>query len=164
MIRFGLALAGLVVVLDQLTKWWMVAVVLDPPLPVLPFLNLVLVHNRGASFGILNNDSVWVPWLLTGFAAVISVALVVWLARASGRWLGTAIGLILGGAVGNMIDRVRLGAVVDFIDVFAGRYHWPAFNVADSAITLGVVALLIDSLIVRGSDRTVSVDRGENHG
>ncbi len=151
MMRFGLILAGSVVVLDQLTKWVIVVQVMDPPrvIPVLPFFNLVLVHNRGASFGILNMGAAWVPWLLSVVAVVIAGVLLVWLRRAETRLLAASLGLIIGGATGNVIDRIAHGAVVDFLDIFAGRYHWPAFNVADSAITVGVVILLIDALIPR---------------
>jgi signal peptidase II len=88
----------------------------------------------------------WMPWLLLGFALAVAGGLGVWLMRARNRWLGAGLGLVIGGAIGNAIDRVRLGAVVDFLDVHAAGYHWPAFNVADSAITVGVLLLLFDSL------------------
>lgn len=151
MMRFGLTLAGLAVVLDQLTKWVILAQVMDPPrvIPVLPFFNLVLVHNRGASFGILNINAAWVPWLLTSIAVIVAGVLLVWLRRAETRLLAASLGLIVGGAAGNVIDRIAYGAVVDFLDIYAGRYHWPAFNVADSAIAVGVAILLIDALISR---------------
>ena len=147
--RLGLLLAFVVVVLDQLSKWLIIAVVMDPPrtIVVAPFFNIVMVWNRGASFGLLNAQSPWIPWVLSLIALAVSAGLVVWLTRAEGRWLAAGLGLIIGGAIGNLIDRARFGAVADFLDFFVGRYHWPAFNVADTGITVGVAILLIDALI-----------------
>ena len=158
MMRFGLALAALVAVLDQLSKWWIVAVVMAPPriVPVTPFFNVVMVWNRGASFGLFATGSPWGPWLLSALAVAVSIALVMWLRKAEHRWLAAGIGLIVGGAVGNVIDRARFGAVIDFLDVFAGSYHWPAFNLADSAITVGAGILLFDALI--GERRRLKLD------
>jgi signal peptidase II len=146
--RLGLLLAVAVLVLDQLSKWWIMTVVMAPPKPVVlaPFFNIVLVFNRGVSFGMFGAAPHWMPWLLLGFALAVAGGLGVWLMRARNRWLGAGLGLVIGGAIGNAIDRVRLGAVVDFLDVHAAGYHWPAFNVADSAITVGVLLLLFDSL------------------
>jgi signal peptidase II len=147
--RFGASIAVLTVVLDQLSKWLMLEVVFAERsfIPVTGFFNLARVHNRGASFGMFALSEAWGPWLLSGIAVAISVVLAVWLWRAHGRWLATSIGLILGGAVGNLIDRTRYGAVTDFLDFYVGTYHWPAFNLADSAITVGVVMLVFESLI-----------------
>ncbi|MGI9386013.1 MAG: signal peptidase II [Methyloligellaceae bacterium] len=157
MMRFGLILAGLIVILDQFTKEWVVRA-LDSPgcaegaenfyrgTVVTDFFNIVVVCNRGISFGLFNAGSPWVPILLVGLAGVISVFLIVWLRRAEIQLVAAAIGLILGGAIGNVIDRIRYGAVVDFLDFHAFGYHWPAFNVADSAITIGVVLIIIDGL------------------
>ena len=153
MMRLGLLLAVAIAALDQLSKWAVLDLFMDPPrvIKLLPFLDLVLVYNRGASFGILNMSAEWVPWLLTAIAAIVVVVLVVWLRRSDTRYLAAALGLIIGGAVGNGIDRVlrERHAVVDFIDIYVGTYHWPAFNVADSAIVVGVIILLIDGLIIR---------------
>ena len=148
MLRLGLLVALPVVVLDQLTKWWVLADLMNPPaaIEVTPFFNLVLVWNRGVSFGLFDNDSPWGPVLLAGLALAISVVLLVWLTRAGSRLSAIAIGIVLGGAIGNVIDRVRFGAVVDFLDFHALGYHWPAFNVADSAISIGVGLLLYDGL------------------
>ncbi len=161
MTRLGLVLALLVAVLDQIGKWWILGYVMNPPtvIPVTPFFNLVLVWNRGVSFGILNQESTWIPWLLSAVAAAICAALLVWLRRAEGRWLAAALGLIIGGALGNLVDRLRFGAVVDFLDVHAGGYHWPAFNVADAAITVGVGILLIDALIAPRDGRKLGTPR-----
>lgn len=161
MTRLGVVLALLITVLDQISKWWILADVMNPPtvIPVTPFFNLVLVWNRGVSFGILNQSSVWIPWLLSALAAAICVGLFIWLRRAESRCLAVALGLIIGGALGNLVDRVRFGAVVDFLDVHAGGYHWPAFNVADAAITIGVGVLLIDSLITGREERKVDAQQ-----
>lgn len=152
-LRLGLLLAVLIAALDQFSKWAVLDLLMDPPrvIKLTPFLDLVLVYNRGASFGILNMSAAWVPWLLTGIAAVVVAALIVWLRRAETGILAAALGLIIGGAMGNGIDRVArdIHAVVDFIDVYIGAYHWPAFNVADSAIVVGVAILLWDGLIIR---------------
>lgn len=155
-LRLGLAAAVVLFVVDQASKWLIVGVVMQPPriIEVTPFFNLVMAWNRGVSFGLFASDSTLAPWLLTALALAIAVALVVWLARAETRLQAFAIGLIIGGALGNVIDRVRFGAVADFLDFHAAGYHWPAFNAADSAITVGVVLLLYDALFAgRGSNK-----------
>jgi signal peptidase II len=147
-LRLGLPLAALIVVLDQLSKWWIVEVVMQPPrvIPVLPFFNIVMGWNRGVSFGLFNEKSVLSQWFLPVLALVIVAALVVWLYRSEHRYTAVALGLVIGGALGNVIDRLHYGAVADFLDVHAFGYHWPAFNVADSAITVGAVMLVLESL------------------
>ena len=157
MTQLGIALSLLIASLDQISKWWILAEVMSPPdiITVTPNLNLVLVWNRGVSFGILNQGWAWVPWFLSALTAAISFGLFIWLCRAQSRWLGAALGLIIGGALGNLVDRLRFGAVVDFLDFHVGVYHWPAFNVADSAITVGVGMLLIDTLITGRQERNV---------
>ncbi|MEQ8505069.1 MAG: signal peptidase II [Rhodospirillales bacterium] len=149
--RQGLGLAVLVIVLDQLSKWWILTDIMNPPrvIEVLPFANIVLVWNRGVSFGLFNTASDYGPWILSGLAIAISIVLLIWLWRGTERIVGLGIGLILGGAIGNVIDRLIHGAVVDFVDLHAGGAHWPAFNVADSAITVGAVLLVLDSLFHR---------------
>lgn len=148
MLRLGLLIAVPIMVFDRLTKWWVLADLMDPPqaVAVTSFFNLVLVWNRGVSFGLFDSDSHWGPIVLSAFALTISVVLVVWLRRVGSRLPAVAIGMVLGGAIGNVIDRVRFGAVVDFLDFHAFGYHWPAFNVADSAISIGVGLLLYDGL------------------
>jgi signal peptidase II len=144
---FGLAAA--VIALDQLTKWWaLVTLVPHRPVEVLPFFNLTLVFNRGAAFSFLAGAGGWQKLFFIGLALVISAILAVWLARSAWRqrWLAAGIALILGGAIGNVIDRIRYGHVVDFLDLHAAGWHWPAFNVADSAITVGAIMLLLVSL------------------
>ncbi len=148
MLRLGLLVALPVILLDQLTKWWILTDLLYPPktLTVTGFFNLVLVWNRGVSFGMFDSHSRWGPILLIALALVISVALLIWLWRVENRLVAVAIGMVLGGALGNVIDRFRFQAVVDFLDFHAFGYHWPAFNVADSAISIGVGLLLYDAL------------------
>ena len=142
-------LSLLVVVLDQVTKWFAVGL-LDPfrPVPLVPLLNFTLMYNEGAAFSFLSSAGGWQRWFFAVFALVMTVVLVVWLLRLKPheRLTAMALSLVAGGAVGNLIDRVLTGRVVDFIDFYVGDWHWPAFNVADSAITLGVVLLLLTSL------------------
>jgi len=148
--RFGLALAGLVLLLDQLTKWWVLEVIdLDRigQVVVAPFFNLTMVWNRGVTFGLLGSDLWFKPLLLGGLALVIAALLLRWLARAESWRIAWGLGLVLGGAVGNVIDRARFGAVVDFVHLHAAGYHWYVFNLADSAIVCGVGLLLLDALI-----------------
>jgi len=126
----------------------MVEIVMKPPhvIEVTSFFNLVMGWNRGISFGFFNNDSPLNSWVLPLVTLLIVCFLVVWLARAGGVMICMSLGLIIGGALGNLIDRLRYGAVADFLDFHAFGYHWPAFNVADSAITVGACMLVWDSL------------------
>ena len=151
-LRLGLVVAILVIVFDQATKWWIMAMVMQPPriIPVTPFFNLVTVWNRGISFGLFDGDSAVNVWVLPLVALAIVAALVAWLRRVQGVWLASAIGLVIGGALGNVVDRLRFGAVADFLDFHVAGYHWPAFNVADSGITVGVTMLVLDSLFLGG--------------
>lgn len=138
----------LILVLDFLTKQWALARLTDQGfIEVTGFFNLVLVWNRGVSFGMFQAGSEEGRWLLVGVALVVSAVLVIWLWRERRSLPRLAIWLILAGALGNVVDRVRYGAVVDFLDFHAFGYHWPAFNVADSAIVVGAVALVGDSLL-----------------
>ena len=149
--RKGLGLAALVLSLDQVTKWWILDVIMQLPrvIPVTPFFNLVMWWNRGISFGFLDSSTTTGPWLLSLVALAITAVLVVWLYRAERLGVALGIGLIIGGALGNLVDRARWGAVLDFLDFYAGDYHWPAFNVADSGITVGAAVLILDSLFHR---------------
>ena len=151
-LRNGLSLAALVILLDQLVKYWITNIIMLPPriIPVTPFFNLVLGHNRGVSFGFFDGNSPLNQWLLSLVALAITATLVIWLARTDKPWVAVALGLIIGGAIGNVIDRLADGAVVDFLDFHWGEHHWPAFNVADTGITMGAAALILDSLFVRG--------------
>ena len=144
--RRWLWLSVIVVVSDQLSKglvtFWLE---LGDRVPVLPGVDLVMVHNTGAAFSMLAEMGGWQRWFLLAAAAAICLFLLQWLRRLTpGENMEAAgIALIIGGAVGNMIDRAWLGYVVDFIDVYYGRYHWPAFNVADGAITSGALTMII---------------------
>ena len=148
-------LSVLILLLDQITKWLVLAA-LRPyeVLPLAPNINLTLMFNTGAAFSFLSDAGGWQRWIFAGFALAVTLALVVWLLRLKPQehWLAAALALIVGGAVGNLVDRLLLGPVVDFIQVylpflpFAIFNPWPAFNVADSAITVGVVLLLVESL------------------
>ncbi len=154
--RLGLyayALAAAVLVIDQLSKLWVLNV-LDLPskgqIPVLSFFRLTMVMNQGVSFGLLRADGPVGRWLLVGAALAVVVALIIWVRKADRRLFATALGLIIGGALGNnLIDRARIGEVVDFLD-FSGLYFPWVFNIADSAISIGVVLLLIDSFAPQG--------------
>ena len=144
----GLLLAAVAVALDQWSKWLILAKMLTPGAPaieVAPFLNIVIVWNYGISFGMLAGQHQ--PVLLTLMSAAIVCILLVWLYRNASPLVACALGFVIGGAIGNMIDRLRFGAVVDFLDAHAGPYHWPAFNIADSSIFIGVVLLGVSSML-----------------
>lgn len=161
--RPGLILAALIIVFDQLTKWWVVEKlmrpegVLDTPfysptrLEILPVFDLVMAWNRGVSFGIFNNDGRWNAIGLSVLSVAISIGLLAWMRNAHSRLVALALGGIVGGALGNVVDRIRWGAVADFLDVHVMGYHWPAFNLADSAISVGAVLLVLDALFTKSS-------------
>lgn len=155
----GIATALLVLAADQGSKWW-VRDVLDLPalgsVPVLPVLNLTMVWNRGVTFGLLNSLGPWsTPVLAIGALAVV-VALGVWLRRSDRALVAVSVGAIAGGAVGNVIDRLRFGAVVDFIHAHAFGWSWYVFNVADAAIVCGVAALVLDGLRAPPADHNLA--------
>jgi lipoprotein signal peptidase len=150
--RIGLLIAVIVLVLDQASKWWVLEVLNLPALrqvALLPVLSLTMVWNQGVTFGLLSGFGDWGYLVLAGVSLVVVAALGVWLRRAETRLVAIAIGSIVGGAIGNVIDRLRFGAVVDFIhahvDTPWGELSWYVFNVADAAIVCGVVVLIIDS-------------------
>ncbi|MEQ8653685.1 MAG: signal peptidase II [Kiloniellales bacterium] len=152
MLRPILLIALLVLILDQASKWVILLKVMDPPrvIEVTGFFNLVLAWNRGVSFGLFTNDSPYGPYLLAGIALVIATGVLLW-SRNQRQFLPVlAAGMIVGGAIGNLIDRLVHGAVVDFLDFHVGGFHWPAFNVADCGIVVGVGFLLYDSLFRSG--------------
>ena len=142
----GLGVAVAVLIVDQLAKRAVVEM-LDPyqPLALLPVLNLTLAFNPGAAFSLLADGGGWQRWALAAVALAVSAYLVHWLKTlpAVDRLQAIGLGGILGGALGNMVDRLWLGAVIDFIDLHVAGWHWPAFNVADSAITVGVGAVVV---------------------
>lgn len=140
-------LAALALILDQITKVWVVNAIAPYAeiIPVTGFFNLVHVHNTGAAFSLFADQPGWQRFFFLGVALVASGVIFFLLRKTQGRAVFcSALALILGGAVGNVIDRLLYGHVIDFLDVYAGAWHWPAFNVADSAITLGAVLLIWD--------------------
>ena len=143
-----LLLAILVIVLDQYSKWLVLQhFELYQTLRLTSWFNLTLAYNTGAAFSFLNDAGGWQRWLFVVLAVIISGVLLVWLRRAQQlRLQALALALVIGGAIGNVIDRVRLGYVIDFIDWHYRDWHWPVFNIADSAISVGVVLLIVDSL------------------
>ena len=148
-----LLLLLLLLVLDQLTKQFALdaAIGTAPQLitRILPFFNIVLVWNSGVSFGMFSDFAQWMPFVLIVATGLMTVALAVWFWRASDTLTLCALACIMSGATGNIIDRIRFGAVVDFLDFHAFGYHWPAFNVADSSIFIGVMLLIWESLTTK---------------
>lgn len=151
LMRLGLLAAVSWFVVDQATKWWIMNYVMVPPrvIPVTDFFNIVLGRNTGVSFGLLGGLS---QWLLVALASVVLVMLLIWMSRATSRLVGLAAGFIAGGAIGNMVDRLRLGGVTDFLDFYLGEWHWPAFNMADVGIVCGAGLLLAESVISERRD------------
>ena len=158
-LRIGLVVAALLLAIDQASKWWILEELRLPELgqvPVLtlgPFgLDLSMVWNRGVTFGLLSGDGPWNHLILALIAAGIAVFLLRWLARAETRMVAVALGAVIGGAIGNVADRLRFGAVVDFVDAHAWGWHWYVFNVADAGIVCGVAALIADALFRRAPE------------
>ena len=148
MAKTGYLIAVPVILFDQITKWWILASIMQPPrtIPLTAFFNLVLAWNNGISFGLFNNNSDSNALILSILAIFIIICLHFWLNKAETKKIAIGLGLIIGGAIGNVIDRLVHGAVVDFLDFYFNTYHWPAFNVADSCITIGAIILIFDSL------------------
>jgi len=150
--RKWLGLAVIVIVLDQLSKLaaehWLS---LHQPVPVLPFFNLTLSYNTGAAFSFLAEHSGWQRWLFAALAVGVSAFLIGWLRQIGDRdrWLSCMLGLVLGGAIGNLIDRLAYGHVIDFIELYYRSWSWPVFNIADSAITVGVIGLILHSFLAK---------------
>lgn len=142
-------LSAVVVGLDRVTKL-LAEAHLDPyvPVPLLPSLNLTLAYNTGAAFSLLRDAGGWQRWLFVAFALAAAGLILQWLRQLEpGRaWLACALALVLGGALGNLWDRIMLGHVVDFVDVYYGAWHWPVFNLADSALSVGALMIVIDAV------------------
>ncbi len=138
-----------VLAFDQASKWLALEkLTLHDSVPLVLFLNLTLIFNKGAAFGFLSTASGWQNLFFIGIA-IVATAVILYLLRRTGgkdRFMAVALMLILGGAIGNLIDRLLYGHVVDFIDIYYGTWHWPAFNVADSAITVGAVLIALDAV------------------
>jgi signal peptidase II len=152
--RLGIVAALLVLGADQASKYWVLHVLDLPDLRqvvLLPVLNLTMVWNQGVTFGLLNGLGAWSHLALAAIALLVVGALGVWLRRAESALAALAIGAIAGGAVGNVIDRLRYGAVVDFIHAHVGQWSWYVFNIADAAIVCGVAVLILESQVLRRS-------------
>lgn len=155
----GLCVAAVSLVADQASKL-LLLFALDLPVrePVVigPFFNLIVVWNRGISYGLFQQDSLLGRWILAAVSLVATFALLVWARRAQRRFLAMALGLLAGGALGNAIDRVAYGAVFDFAQLHVGRYSWYVFNIADVAIVAGVVGLIYDTLVLERRSRSTA--------
>lgn len=150
--RRWLWLSVIVVILDQITKYVALTQLSErPPIEILPFFNFALVFNSGAAFGFLNDADGWQNSFFIALASIISVVFLVMIARLKPTELQLAIAfsLVLGGAVGNLMDRFVNGYVIDFLDFYYGSWHFPTFNVADSAISIGAVFLILDAIGLR---------------
>jgi signal peptidase II len=149
-------LSLLAIILDQVSKLAIAgSMQLYQSIPIIPYFNLTYVHNTGAAFSFLSEAGGWQRWFFAGLALLISIVIAVWLARLKQHetLLAIALALVLGGAIGNLIDRLAYGYVIDFLDVYYQTWHWPAFNIADSAITLGVILMLVESFgLVKSED------------
>lgn len=146
-------IAATVFVLDQASKWWADAyLTIHPKIELLPILNISLAYNRGVAFGLFNEAGGWQRVFFSVLALVVSFIIVNMVRRMQEqeKVMAIALLLVLGGAIGNLVDRVFLGYVIDFIDVYYQHWHWPTFNVADSAITVGAVLLVWDTLFGQG--------------
>lgn len=147
--RLGLVALLLTLILDQASKIWLyfgTDLVLTQPWRVGPFADIIVVWNKGVSYGLFQQDGALGRWILVAISAVAAVALVAWMRRAGTGLLALSLGLIAGGAIGNAIDRAAYGAVFDFVHLHAGGWSWYVFNIADAAIVAGVVGLVLDSL------------------
>ena len=144
-------LALIIIVLDQVSKWYFSSTMqLGDSINLLPGFNWTLAHNYGAAFSFLHDAGGWQRWFFAGIALVVSGGILFWLRSvpANARFLACALVLVLGGALGNLYDRMMLGYVVDFVHVYYGTWHFPAFNIADAGITVGAIMLIIDSLFL----------------
>jgi signal peptidase II len=148
-----LGLSLLVIVLDQLSKWFVAShMQVYQTKYVLPVFNIALLHNTGAAFSMLAGQPGWQRWFFVVLAVAIAGAIVVWLARlpaATNRWMPAGLALVAGGAVGNVLDRLVKGYVVDFLQFHWQGWYFPAFNVADSAITVGAILLVLDGMFLQ---------------
>jgi len=153
MIRTSLPVASTWYFLDQVSKWWIIEVVMKPPkiIEITSFFNIVLGWNTGVSFGFLTSLGL-PPWVLALFSVSVAFVLLAWLGRTSSTPSLVALGLIVGGALANATDRVRQGAVTDFLDFHIGKWHWPAFNMADTGIVCGTALLIVHALVTRADD------------
>ncbi|MCU7875203.1 MAG: signal peptidase II [Candidatus Thiodiazotropha sp. (ex Lucinoma borealis)] len=144
-------LSLVVILLDQASKQYAESMLtLYESVTVLPFFDLTLLYNKGAAFSFLSDQGGWQRWLFIVLAIGVTIVLIGWLWRLkrAERWIAVALSLIIGGAIGNVIDRILFGQVIDFLHFHYQGHYWPAFNVADSAITVGVAIMLFDALVL----------------
>ncbi|MGN0905043.1 MAG: signal peptidase II [Alphaproteobacteria bacterium] len=162
----GLIYALVVILLDQITKTAAVVYFTAHPgtIRVTPFFNLVLAWNKGVSFSMLHTDNALMPWVLVGVSLLISAVIVHWMFMEKDPKTINGFGLILGGALGNVIDRLHYRAVVDFLDFHVGGWHWPAFNVADSAICIGAAIILILNVFMVRPEKAAPEKEEKNDG
>ena len=149
-----LIFSSTIVILDQITKFFAVQfLVLHEPKYIYDGLNFTLMYNTGAAFSFLSDAGGWQRWFFIGVSCVVSIIIIIWMYNTltKSRCLLFALSFILGGALGNLWDRLTLGYVIDFIEVYYENFYWPAFNIADSSITIGAVLLILDTLLI---DRT----------
>lgn len=161
--RHGFLLALIVLAADQLSKWWILESFNLPQkgsVELLPFLNFTMVWNKGISMGLMTANGDLGRWILVAVTSIVTIALIVWLARCSDKWLSLALGALIGGALGNIIDRIVYGAVADFIHLHAFNWSFYVFNVADAMISLGVIILLFDGL--RSEDKSPTRDESKS--
>lgn len=151
-LAFGLA----IFLADRLSKIWLIDFLQNAHpqgyLELTPFFRLVMVWNKGISFGMFQSQGQG-RWILFSIGVAVTLALLVWLWRVERRWLAVAIGAVIGGSVGNLYDRWSYGAVADFFDFYLFGYHWPAFNLADSAITIGVALIILDAILEQRAEK-----------
>lgn len=145
----GMIVATIAAVLDQISKALVFGYMSEQSniVEIAPFFNLVIAWNTGVSFSMFNNLGNAGVYILSGFALIVAIFLLCWLKNEKSRYMQIALGLVIGGAIGNVIDRIRLGAVYDFLDIHINTYHWPAFNLADSFICIGAMMIICDSLL-----------------
>jgi signal peptidase II len=151
--RLAILVALATLVLDQASKLYLLFVYnlfLHEPVELLPFLELIVVWNRGISYGLLQQETDLGRWLLVGFSILAAIGLGIWMLRTPHRLLAASLALVVGGALGNVIDRIAYGAVFDFVHVHAGTFSWYVFNIADAAIVAGVIGLVYDSFVLEG--------------
>lgn len=158
----GLTVAALAAFLDQLSKALVYGYLLQtaPMVRVTSFFNLVAAWNTGVSFSMFNDMGKTGVYVLSAFSLVVACGLIYWLSKEVSLYMRVALGLVIGGALGNVIDRLRFGAVFDFLDVHAASYHWPAFNLADSFICIGAMLIICDGLFRNSCHTTVLSDKG----
>jgi signal peptidase II len=154
--KLAFLLAATIFLADQASKYYILTLMTDEnsyPIDVFSFFRIVLVYNPGVSFGLFNQMAHG-QLILTLLSSTITLAVCYWLFTAHEKGIILALSLIIGGAIGNIADRIRLGHVIDFLDFYIGNYHWPAFNIADSAICIGVVYLCIEQFFFHHKDKT----------